>query len=107
MALCCTPSRFVSSYLCSASNLASEMSKTLTMPELKPQENTCRLEWKATEQGLSSEAKSYSCAQGTTKENAHLCVLYTQTGTALALKMGSGDPQVSLREFQGIHSYDR
>ena len=51
---------FLHTYLCSANSLALEMSKTLTMPELKPQEKTCSLGWKATEQGLSSDTKSYN-----------------------------------------------
>lgn len=47
-------------YLCSASSSAVAMSKTLTMPELKPQQKICSLGWKATEPGLSSDTKSYN-----------------------------------------------
>lgn len=60
----------MNTYWCSASSLALDMSKTLTTPELKPQEKIGSLGWKATQPGLSTDTKSYTYSQETTECNA-------------------------------------
>lgn len=45
------------------------MSKTRTIPELKPQEKIGSLGWKATQPGLSTDTKSYNYTQETTEYN--------------------------------------